>query len=355
MCFFTDAVPRLSCELGLPSLIPVDAFEVSPGEEAVLPPEFISKLRIVLYLSRINDMQSKDTSMSDKSRVRMIHVFEKDLDLMVSELRQSTFTWNPSVQFIYQAVLLNLYSSCLLRASSKSPINTDQTIIQSSAASCAGQLIQIYTMSTGAEPCPHRYYPKFYRQFSVVSLITLLKISALNQIPLSQLGEMQDFIRLGHSALVNCSCSHSDEAHKAAAIVEILCRKNVINTYHAGPSSESRFGASLWHELIAVAIRWHRQMHTRPKESDRDYNGASGIPPASSATTADSGTEAMLSPTSNANSEAARLGLEFGLANFDLFPSTIDDWSTQLQNEYMDVGLSQDYGWWGGIGAGFNL
>ncbi|OAP64843.1 hypothetical protein AYL99_00815 [Fonsecaea erecta] len=357
-----DLFRELSCELGLPSLVPFDALEIKPRDEAALPADFISKLRIVLYVSRINDTLGDNTCTDGSYRLRMVRLLEKDINSLGSGLRQSPAQWDPSVEFVYLGVLLNLYPFCLRWSSLSDP---DHSIIQSSAAHAAGQLIKLYSSSPlplvgtlSSQPCLQRYLPKFYLRFHVIALLMLLKISALNQISLRELGEVDDAIRLGHGALVSGSSSEGDEFHRAASVVEVLCKKGVIDSVRGKSSVESRFGASLWLELIATAIRWRRQNSKRgprPPDSGRgnvdnnNNNQGSSTAPSSSVNRSVGSMDVAMSGSTAADGVNATMADVQG--NMNLFPFSIEDWSAYLDITEADLGLGCDSGWWGGFGG----
>ncbi|OQU99157.1 hypothetical protein CLAIMM_04831 isoform 1 [Cladophialophora immunda] len=346
----------LSCELGLPCLVPFDALEIKPGDEAALPADFISKLRIVFYISRINDTLGDNTCKDGSHRMRTVRLLEKDINSLVFGLRQSPTQWNPSVEFVHLSVLLNLYSCCLRWSSPVSINDPDHTIIQSSAAQAASQLIKLYSSSpslindtASSEPRPQRYYPKFYLRFNVIALLMLLKISVLNKISLRELGEVDDAIRLGHGALMSQSSSEGDEFHRAASVVEVLCKKGVIDSVRGKSSVESRFGASLWLELVATAIRWRRQNSKRgPRPTDggrgntdnnNDNPGDSAIPSSNMGRPTGSGDGVMSGSTAADSVDAARLTMADVQGNVNLFPFSIEDWSAYLDVTEADLGF----------------
>lgn len=359
---------RLSCEIGLPCLVPFDALELKPGEEAALPADFISKLRIVLYVSRINDILGDNTSKDTRNRMRLVRLLEKDVNSLASELRQSSAQWNPTVEFVYLCILLNLYSFTLRWSSAAATRDPDNTIIQSSAAHAACQLIELYASpslpfgdnSPAALSVPQRYFPKHYLRFNAVALFMLLKISALNQISLRELGEVDDAIRMGHGAIMACSSSDGDECHRAAGVVEVLCKKGIIDSTRVESPVESRLGASLWLELVATAIRWRRlnsKKRPRPEENgtsdinvDKDIHTETQFP-STSISRIPASADAMMAVPTTADHDAARLALADLQANANMFPFSIEDWSTYLDVTQADLGLGYESGWWGGVGG----
>jgi hypothetical protein len=300
--------------------------------------------------------------MGAQGRMGMVRLFEKDLDSMVSTLPLSA--WTASVQFIYSAVLLNLYSSCLLHSSSSLESSTDETLIQSSAARCACEMIRIYASrpmvagTTELHTCPDSYFPKSYRHFHFIALVILLKISALNRVSAHQLAEIEHAIRLGHGALVACSKTEGDESYKAAAVVEILCNKGVIQSEQAGPPSASRFGASLWHELVAIAIRWHRQhspgrftLRNSGQARQSSANHAADVSQTMSTTQSTLGNGTRSTPWASSNAtDGSGSRTELDTAAFDLLPFSIEDWFNQEPVGDMDLGFAQADGWWDGAG-----
>ncbi len=87
----------LSCELGLPCLVPFDALEIKAADEAALPSDFLSKLRIILCISRINDVLGENNPSDSNRQMRMVRLFEKELNTIAADLRSSPTKWNPSV------------------------------------------------------------------------------------------------------------------------------------------------------------------------------------------------------------------------------------------------------------------
>jgi hypothetical protein len=299
----------------------------------------------------------------------MVRLLEKDLSSLASGLRQSPTRWNPTVEFVYLSVLLNLYSFCLRWSSAVSLNDPDHTIIQSSAAQAACQLVELYATSPtpideaspNSQPCPQRCHPKFYLRFHCSALLMLSKISALNKLSLRQLGEVDDAIRQGHAALMACSSSEGDESHRAASVVEVLCKKGIIESVQGQSPVESRFGASLWLELVATAIRWRRQnSRKRPRPSDhslgdndndQNNHGERDLPATSVNRTAGTVNPVIEAPAAAADGvDAARLALADLQGSTNLFPFSIEDWSPYLDVTQADLGLGYDVGWWTGMG-----
>jgi hypothetical protein len=319
----------LSCELGLPCLVPFDALELKPTDEAALPAEFSSRLRIALYISRINDALGHSVLKENGHEMRMIRLFEKDLNSLVIELRHSPTQWNDRVEFVYLGVILNLYSFYLRHSSSKSPDQPEYSIMKSSASRCASKAVQIYansSFSLAEEPslgsCWQRYCPKFYFGVALSAVFMLLKISALNELPTPELEDINNTIKLGHNTLISCSCTKGDEYQRAARVIEILCKRGVLDSAQGKYPVESRLGASLSYELLVAAVRWRKQggdqIHHNPN------NLASG-----GVTTATSDTRSIIAdPTSS-------------LIN----PY---DWSNRFDFTQADLGLGSDSNWWGG-------
>lgn len=354
---------RLSCELGLPCLVPFDALVIKPSDEAALPPDFISKLRIALYVSRINDTLDDSSPKDGRHLMAIARLLEKDLKSLVSELRKSSALWNPTVEFVYLGVLLYVYSFCLRWASAIPLSDPDHAIIQTSAAQSACRLIELYASSllgpaNGTSPtltsCPQRYYAKSYIQFNTIALIILLKISALNKVSLHQLGEINDAIRTGHSALMACSSSHGDESYRAAAVVEVLCKRGIIKPVGGDSPVQSRFGASLWLELLATAIRWRRQNsqeRIRPRDStsarnDNDCNNSSeGIAiPLTISRVSGPGNAAVATPIAVDQVAGPASTLANLQDNISGFPFSVEDWSTYLDIIQADTELGYDLG-----------
>jgi hypothetical protein len=189
---------------------------------------------------------------------------------------------------------------------------------------------------------------------NTIALIVLLKISALNKISLPQLGEVNDAIRLGHGALMACSSSHGDESYRAAAVVEVLCKRGIIKPVGGDSPVQSRFGASLWLELLATAIRWRRQNSQekiRPRDSTSTSNDNGSINSSESiaiplASSRISGPENAAVATPIAVDQVA--GPATALANLQesisVFPFSVEDWSTYLDIIQADNELGYDLG-----------
>lgn len=330
----------------------------------------------------------------------MVRLLEKDLTSLARERRQSPSQWNEAVEFVYLSVLLNVYSFCLRLSSAASPGDPDHTIIQSAAAHSACRMVEIYASSpspTAGADTPstlqsvrQRWFPKFYLRFQTIALLMLLKISALNQISMQELGEVNDSIRLGHGALMACSSSEGDECHRAAAVVEVLCKKGIIDSVSCESPVQSRFGASLWLELVATAIRWRRQNSKhwpKPRNSvsvsstgnnsdkrtnnndngnDNDRRGGENTFPASRTSSRPligMGDVAMAmtaptetrpgpgpAPPDNNSMDETMLALADIQANVNLFPFNNENWSTYLDATQADLAWDFDSGWWGGLG-----
>lgn len=354
---------RLSCEFGLPCLVPFDALVIKPSDEAALPPDFISKLRIALYVSRINDALGDSSPKDGRHWMAVARLLEKDLKSLVSELRKSSAQWNSAVEFIYLGVLLNVYSFCLRWASAIPLSDPDHAIIQTSAAESACRLIELYASSllgpaNGTSPtptsCPQRYYAKSYTQFNTIALIILLKISAFNKVSLPQLGEVNDAIRLGHSALMACSSSHGDESYRAAAVVEILCKRGIIKPVGGDSPVQSRFGASLWLELLATAIRWRRQNsqeRIRPRDSTsasnengRDSSSEVIAMPLTISRVSGPGNAAVATPIAVDRVAGPATTLANLQEDISVFPFSVEDWSAYLDIIQADTELGYDLG-----------
>lgn len=354
---------RLSCEFGLPCLVPFDALVIKPSDEAALPPDFISKLRIALYVSRINDTLGDSSPKDGRHWMAVARLLEKDLKSLVSELRKSSALWNSAVEYVYLGVLLYVYSFCLRWASAIPLSDPDHAIIQTSAAQSACRLIELYASSllgpangtsSTVTLCPQRYYAKSYNQFNTIALIILLKISAFNKVSLHQLGEVNDAIRLGHNALMACSSSHGDESYRAAAVVEILCKRGIIKPVGGDSPVQSRLGASLWLELLATAIRWRRQNsqeRIRPSDSasasnDNDCNNSSeGIAiPLTISRVSGPGNAVGATPIAVDRIAGPATTLANLQENISVFPFSVEDWSTYLDIIQTDTELGYDLG-----------
>jgi hypothetical protein len=370
----------MSCELGLPCLVPLDALEIKPCDEAALSPEFTSKIRIALYVARTNSALGDNNPTDVRSRINMALVLEKDLNSLVSSLRQSPEKWDSSVEFVYLVVLLNLCCNCLRWTPATSLDATDSLLMQSSAAQCARQLIELYANSdlcagrlTSPQDVHMRYYAKYYVQFNIIALLVLSRISALNQISPQQLEEVDDAIRLGHSALMACSASDGDECYRAAAVVEVLCKKHVVSSsIQAGRGStvQSRHGASLWLELVHIAVSWRRRHAAAAKgaptgleesssaaDADDTGNGVAEIGEDQGLTAArrapapgDDAMGASRSTTGGELDTATMTIADLGEVT-NIFPLhvTDEDWTASLGFSPAELGVSYDSGWWGGV------
>ena len=342
--------------------MPFDALEIKPIDEAALPPDFVSKLRIALYISRINDLADSIPSQG-RHWMSMARTLEKDLKSMVSGLRQNPAQWNPTVEFVYLGVLLNIYSICLRCAAARSLDETDHVVIQSSAAQSACRLIELFASSPlpldGTTPCPQRYCAKYYFQFHGITLLMLSKISALNQISLQQLGEVDEATRVGHGSLMSCSSSRGDEAYRAAAVVEILSKKGVVRSVRSDSPVHSRLGASLWLELLAAAHRWRRQnsndgprpkVHSARTAGENHTNGGENNTafPSALGRVADAWGVTGSLPLESGVDATALMDLP-GIVSTPLL--SIEDWFNYLDVAQADLGVDYHSGWWGGVGT----
>jgi hypothetical protein len=112
----------LSCELGMPCLIPFDALELKTCEQSTLPADFISKLRIVLYVGRINDLLGGIGSKDGRKLMRMILLVEKDLQSLASELRKAPANWSPAVEFIYLSKIFTALRNLISNSFGRCPL-----------------------------------------------------------------------------------------------------------------------------------------------------------------------------------------------------------------------------------------
>lgn len=273
---------------------------------------------------------------------------------MSSGLHDNSTLWNPSVEFVYSCVLLNLYSISLRRTSSLLLGDLDLAVIQSSAAQTACRMIEIFANSLMPSDeilsYPQRYLAKFYRQFHTIALLMLPKISALNRISLRQLGELDDAGRLGHSALMSCSTSRADEAHRAAIVVEILSKKGVVSSMRGDSPVHSRLGASLWLEQLATAVRWRQQyLNKNSKSMPTDTPG----PADENITRLLSMDEAPIAmvgaPPETAGMDATYMSLPDAQGSGDLPANFVGDWTVYLDAVQSDFGTAYGSTWWGGM------
>jgi hypothetical protein len=322
---------RLVCELGLPCMLPFDSDKITPADEAALAgtPDFLAKLRIIFQISRINDISNQPPSPEDSKRhLRMVKLLEQDLQSMAAPLRLSFLQWTRAVKCLHLIVLLNLYSTCL-----QGPAPTIASPeIQSVAATTAGEIISIFsnaaldqttTPDLGVEHTA--CYPKFYRKSVATAVCVLLKISFLKKLPPEQMREVEDSIRKACSTFLRCSAREGDEYHAGARIIEVLSKSGVIESAHAIHPVKTRFGASVYFEIIMAAVQW-RKKHGRVKEigpggtggesasiddPSNQFNGAAGAPEV---------------PTSNA---------------FD----SVDGWADLADFTLPDMALTDDIEW----------
>jgi hypothetical protein len=290
----------------------------------------------MLYISRINDTLGDSKPQDSNYQVRMIRLFEKELSTVATELRHFPNKWNPSVEFVYLGVVLNVYSFCLRCLSTISTSEPEHSIIQSSASQSASQIIKLYAGSLflpdNTPPFGVRwqlYYPKFYFRFAESALFALLKISALNKLSVSQLNDANESITLCYKTFVACSIGEKDDNARAVKVVETLCKKGIIDQASSNPV-QSRLGTSLSYELIVTAVRWRKQHNKNAKQID--YN--SDYPSGAATTIADTG-----------------VALDTVNFPFDVhakaFPSDIDIGANYFDFAQQDLGLGGDFNWWG--------
>jgi hypothetical protein len=145
------------------------------------------------------------------------------------------------------------------------------------------------------------------------------------------------------------SSSEGDEAHRAAAVVEILCKKGIIESTEQGKLTvQSRFGASLCLELVATAIRWRRlnsHQRLRPREPGNDPQTNKDLD-ASPTVARGSGQEESATEVLTSGSDPSRLTLPDQQGNINLFPFSIEDWPNYMDFSQADLGpLSYDGSW----------
>ncbi|KIW31468.1 uncharacterized protein PV07_03116 [Cladophialophora immunda] len=343
----------LSCEFGLPCLVPFDSLDIKPVDEACLPPDFLSKLRLALYISRINDSLG-DKTKDNNYRTRTTRLLDKDLENLAATLRRARGQWTCSVEFVLLSIRLNMYAFSLRQPPSASTPDLDHTLLQSSVAKCACRLINIYVSSplptlNTSNPglCLQKYCHKFYFRSVYAALLTLLKISMLNQISPQELGEVNNSIRLGHCAIKSCSTTEGDEYERVAGMVELLCKKGVIESASGRYSVESRLGASLWLELLASAIHW-RRLNSMPKTRERDSNTdnlRSDV--SSSMLNGPPGSVEKELDTAFSTTNDMGVAMAEAQSNPNLYPYSIQDWSTYPDPAWRCWDLSVEPPWWG--------
>jgi hypothetical protein len=142
---------------------------------------------------------------------------------------------------------------------------------------------------------------------------------------------------------VACSTGNDDKA-RAAKVIEILCKKGVIDQVSSNPV-RSRLGTSLSYELILTAIRWRKQQLKDDNNKESDY--ASKNPSGALSTIADAGAalHAQNHPSGNprAPSTIADIGMALDEANFpfDIIGNGALDFAQ------LDFGgLDADFNWW---------
>ncbi len=138
---------------------------------------FVSKLRIALYVSQVNDL-SDNSFGNSRHWMHLARTLERTLTSIASGMRDSPASWDPTVEFVHLCLLLNLYSICLRRASAISLSDPDHAAIQSSAAHVACQMIELFAKSPQSadktSPYPQqRYLAKYYVQFHTIALLML--------------------------------------------------------------------------------------------------------------------------------------------------------------------------------------
>ncbi len=148
---------------------------------------------------------------------------------------------------------------------------------------------------------------------------------------------------------MSCSVSQRDEPYRAAAVVEILCRKGVVSSIRGDSPVHSRLGASFWLEQVATAVRWRRQHLDRDARS-RNGDGASG------AAGGDHNHEENNFPLSTTDGvPVATIATTTGIEGLDtaftaltdlqcnnIIPDSIEDWSVYADIVQASLGAGHD-------------
>lgn len=252
----------------MPCLIPFEALELGSSDEAALPPDFLAKVGLGLYVSRFNDALGNRGSQDLAVLMRTIRYLERDINAFVFKLQQSYMQWNPSVDFVFSGIMLNLYSYCLRGNAVAFMTSPELALMQGSATRTACQMIKAFATApfaprglpgSGSGASPQRCLPKFYFRFAGMAVLVLLKVTLLNKLPLEEMQEAEASIALGINTFQTCSIAEGDEYDRASKALQLLSKKEVIESARAKCPVESRLGASLMFELLAALVRWRRE------------------------------------------------------------------------------------------------
>ncbi len=175
------------------------------------------------------------------------------------------------------------------------------------------------------------YYPYFCFRFANQAVYALLKVSALNRLSATELNNVNESIKLGHSAFRACSSVENDDYARAARVVETLCKKGVIDQTPGNPV-QSRLGASLSYELIVTAVKWYKQKDKNSRQVVYNSNDAGG--------TATTAADFEMNP----DVDGASFPFDMDVNNFLFDP---DSWPDCLDFTQPDLGLGSGFDWWG--------
>ncbi|KAF2166990.1 hypothetical protein M409DRAFT_54748 [Zasmidium cellare ATCC 36951] len=250
---------QLSCELGLPSLVPLDHRRLTPDDSTIFRPEFLAKLQIALQVGRCHDVLDRiDTTHG----IRMMRVLEEDIEAICAPLRLSFLQWTPSVEFVHLSLLLDMY--CTYLSGGKPSVVSPE--LQASIARVASRMVDIFAntlSSPGQPPGTLRrllaHHPKWTMKSATTATFALIKLAYLDRLPSDQIRQIEQSVRLACDALASDPSRENYEYRKVVKVVEVLSRKGVIDSALATNQIKTRFGASVFFELLYTATEWRKQ------------------------------------------------------------------------------------------------